>query len=226
MFKSEPVITKLVDEVLSESGEHKIVDLCSGSGGPMESIYVNLKKDHPNLEMELTDLYPNLDTASVINSKEDGISFQTESVNAAEVPESLKGVRTMICSFHHMPPKVARGILENAKYSKQPLVVFELSDNSFPRLLAWTAFPINIIMSFFITPLARPLTWYQLVFTYLIPVIPICYGWDGAVSNLRTYTVDDLDELLEGLEDDTYSWKKEVIKQDNSKFLTLVGMPK
>lgn len=226
MFKTEPVITNLIDEALARSGENKIVDLCSGSGGPMEHVYANLKETHNGLTLSLTDLFPNQQTADRINSSVDGMIYVTNSVNAARVPEDLKGVRTMICSFHHMPPKVARGILENAKSSQQPLVIFELSDNSFPKLLAWTAFPINFLLCFFITPLARPMTWYQLVFTYLIPVVPVFYAWDGAVSNLRTYTLNDLDELLEGLEDATYTWKKEVVKQGNSKFLTLVGMPK
>lgn len=227
MFKTAPVITRLISDVINRSGEYRIVDLCSGSGGPMEEVYEKLKKECPELNLTMTDLFPNQQTVARIGEKNDeDLSFISEPVDASDVPPVLTGIRTMICSFHHMPPKVARGILEDAKNSKQPLVIFELSDNSFPKLLAWTAFPINIIVSFFITPLARPMTWYQLVFTYLIPVIPIFYAWDGAVSNLRTYTVDDLDELLQGLEDETYTWKKEVIKQGNSKFLTLVGMPK
>lgn len=226
MFKSEDVITKMIDDALRASGEKSVVDLCSGSGGPMETIYAKLKENHSDLKMSLTDLYPNKEAADHFNSGVDGMIYVTNPVDAAHVPSDLKGVRSMICCFHHMPPKVARGILEDTKNANQPLVIFELSDNSFPKLLAWTAFPINIIVSFFITPLARPMTWYQLVFTYLIPVIPVFYAWDGAVSNLRTYTVKDLDQLLEGLEDESYSWKKEVIKQGSSKFLTLVGMPK
>lgn len=225
MFKSESVITRLVDEVLKTSGHKQIIDLCSGSGGPMEHVYTQLKTYHADLQLVLTDLYPNLDVAQTINAKPDGINYKTTSINAAEVPIDLKGVRTMICSFHHMPPKVARGILEDARHSKQPLIIFELSDNSFPKLLAWTAFPVNIIFCLLLTPFARPMTWYQLVFTYLIPVIPIFYAWDGAVSNLRTYTTQDLDKLLKGLEGSDYTWKKEVVKQGNNKFLTLVGLP-
>ncbi|CAG5078503.1 hypothetical protein [Parvicella tangerina] len=226
MFKTEPVITNLIDEVLKKSNENRIVDLCSGSGGPMEDVFKNLKQQHPSLILTMTDLYPNQETVASVNEfQEQGLEFVSEPVDAADVPAVLEGVRTMICSFHHMPPKVAREILENAKSAQQPLVIFELSDNSFPKLLAWTAFPVNIILCFFITPFVRPMTWYQLVFTYLIPVIPLFYAWDGAVSNLRTYTEDDLDELLKGLDDTTYTWKKEVIKQGNNKFLTLVGMP-
>ncbi|HQU77718.1 MAG TPA: hypothetical protein PK742_13820, partial [Chitinophagales bacterium] len=51
----------------------------------------------------------------------------------------------------------------------------------------------------------RPLTWQQLVFTYLIPVIPIMYAWDGQASLVRTYTFDDIRELT-GSPSTDYVW--------------------
>lgn len=68
--------------------------------------------------------------------------------------------------------------------------------------------PMNLLMAFFITPLVKPMTWQQLVFTYLVPIIPICFAWDGAVSNARTYTLADMDELLNGLQTSDYVWEK------------------
>ena len=49
------------------------------------------------------------------------------------------------------------------------------------------------------TPLVKPLTWRQIVFTYLIPIIPICYAWDGQASLPRMYTMDDVEVLLPGI---------------------------
>lgn len=79
-------------------------------------------------------------------------------------------------------------------------------------------------MVFFITPFVRPLNWKQILFTYLIPVIPIFFAWDGAVSNARTYTLDDLDILLEGLETEDYKWEKGRIT-GKAKKLYLLGTP-
>lgn len=73
--------------------------------------------------------------------------------------------------------------------------------------------------------MARPFTWQQLLFTYLIPIIPICFAWDGAVSNARTYTLSDMELLLEGLESDDYTWEKGVI-DGKSKKLYLLGLPR
>lgn len=225
LFKSEPVITEMIGKALEHSESNQVVDLCSGSGGPMEMVYHELLKEKTELKITMTDLYPNKEVAKKFNQQQGGLYYSLSSVNAAEVPSELVGVRTMICSFHHMPPQVAKNILKNAKDSLQPICIFELSDNSIPHFLAWTAFPVNILLCFFITPMVRPITWYQLLFTYVIPVIPLFYAWDGAISNLRTYSVSDLDEMLVDLRDETYDWKIEVVKKGNNKFLTLVGMP-
>ena len=57
-----------------------------------------------------------------------------------------------------------------------------------------------------------------------MPVIPLCFAWDGAVSNARTYTLDDLDQLLAGLETEDYTWEKGRIT-DQAKKLYLLGLP-
>jgi|GEM_PF-1281882 len=44
--------------------------------------------------------------------------------------------------------------------------------------------------------------------SFLIPIIPVCFAWDGCVSNARTYTLADLDELLASISTDGYQWNK------------------
>ena len=216
----------LVQKGLESSKQNTIVDLCSGNGGPMPKVVELLQKETseaPNLIM--TDLYPNLAYASEINNSENpNLLYKTESVDASKVPADLKGLRTMVGSLHHMKPETAKGILEDAMKNHQPILTFEISDNSFPKALWWIAIPINMITSLFISPAARPLTLQQILFTYLIPLIPITFAWDGAVSNARTYTLADMDLLLEGLESDDYTWEKGVIA-GKSKKVYLLGTP-
>ena len=130
----------------------------------------------------------------------------------------------MVGSFHHMKPMIARKILESAQKSRQPICIFEISDNSFPIFLWWVALPINFILTLFITPIVRPMTWQQIVFSYIIPIIPLCFAWDGAVSNARTYTLSDMDELLKDLESDDYHWEKGSFEGITKK-LYLLGLP-
>ena len=115
-------------------------------------------------------------------------------------------------------------MIYHVKESKEPICIYEISNNSHPTFLWWMEIPIIFIMALVITPFVRPLTWKQLIFTYLIPIIPLCFAWDGAVSNVRTYTLEDLDILLEGLESENYKWEKGKIKKKANK-IYLLGIP-
>lgn len=228
LMRSHEQLAELVSKALQHSSHKKVIDLCSGSGGPMLKAHNLLKEksQKDSVELLLTDLYPDKQLAEKLahSDSPSGISYLTKPVDAANVDPSQKGVRTMVGSFHHMKPETARSILEDAKENHQPICIFEISDNSAPIFLWWIALPINFIMALFITPLVRPLRWEQIVFTYIIPIIPLCFAWDGAVSNARTYTLNDMDELLRGLEADDYKWEKGEIKGKTTK-LYLLGLP-
>jgi hypothetical protein len=179
-----------------------------------------------SLQLTLTDLYPNQTLAAAINRPVDSaLRYETRPVNAADVAPELRGVRTLICGFHHMRPEVARRILQDAQEKHQPICVYEISDNSFPISLWWVALPMNFLMALFITPFARPVTVKQLFFTYALPIIPFCFAWDGAVSNARTYTLSDMATLLKGLQSEAYTWETGLIP-GKAKKLYLLGLPR
>ncbi|WP_437313214.1 hypothetical protein [Sorangium sp. So ce385] len=224
---SSDELAELIARALRESRSTSIVDLCSGSGGPMLDVLerLNQKPGFEGVTLTLTDLYPNTEAAARINARGGtNVSYRTTPLDATEAGRETAGLRTMISSFHHMRPESARKILETAQRSRQPICIFEISDNSYPAFLWWTALPANFLMCLLMTPLARPVTARQLVFTYLLPIIPLCFAWDGAVSNARTYTLDDLDELLRGLGDEGYRWEKGVIG-GRMKKIYLLGIP-
>ncbi|TYZ10056.1 hypothetical protein FY528_09320 [Hymenobacter lutimineralis] len=227
LLGSSADLQQLLGRALAHSERAAIVDLCSGSGGPMLEAFQALKQEpgRQHLQLTLTDLYPNLELAARINGQKAGIRYETRSIDATRVDAELRGVRTMICSLHHMRPEVARGILQDARDQHQPICVYEISDNSFPISLWWLALLPNFLMVLFITPFARPLTLRQLFFTYIVPVIPLCFAWDGAVSNARTYTLADMAILLEGLQATDYTWKTGRIA-GKAKKLYLLGLPK
>lgn len=227
LLKSSDDLVPLIKRAFKYSNNNTIVDLCSGSGGPMIEVFKDLvgEQRNSNVELILTDLYPNLEMASKVNdSTIKNLSYKTTPVNASNVNTELTGVRTMVGSFHHMKPDIARQILINAKENKVPICIYEISDNSYPTFLWWITIPIIFFMALVITPFVRPLTWKQLIFTYLIPIIPLSFAWDGAVSNVRTYTLEDLDILLEGLESEDYKWEKGRITKRANK-LYLLGIP-
>ena len=222
-LKSSDDLIPILKKALTYSDSNTIIDLCSGSGGPMIEVFRGLGED--DIKLILTDLYPNLEMASKINnSAVKNLSYKTSPVNASNVDVELMGVRTMVGCFHHMKPDTARQILENAKKNKVPICIYEISDNSFPTFLWWATIPVIFLMALMITPFVRPLAWKQLLFTYIIPIVPLVFAWDGAVSNVRTYTLEDMNILLQGLESQDYKWEKGKISQKANK-LYLLGLP-
>ncbi len=222
-------LRELTEKGLSHAEVPVILDLCSGSGGPMIDVVNSLKSTgaFPELKLILSDLYPNRKAAERIEGQRDnGINYLTTPMDATNVPAEIIGLRTMVSSLHHMKPGVAKDILKNASESMQPILVFEISDNSTPVVLWWLAIPFAFLATLFITPMVRPMTWQQLVFTYLIPILPLFIAWDGAVSNVRTYTLEDMDILTKELKSEGYYWEKGKIKGKGGDKLYLIGMPK
>lgn len=220
-------LAALLSRALVHTDSKHVFDMCSGGGGPLPEVLHALRRreELADVGLSLSDLYPNATAAAAINTAGDERTrYLTTPVNAAAPGDVASGVRTMICSLHHMPPDVARSILASAQADRAPFCAFEISDNSFPRPLWWIALVPNFIMVFFVTPLVRPMTCQQLVFTYLIPILPLLIAWDGAVSNARTYTVDDIDELLGGPQSDTYTWERGTVGGKVKK-LYLLGLP-
>lgn len=227
LINSHDDLKWLVSQVLPRSENRRIVDLCSGSGGPLITVHQQIQEEQQteDLALLLTDIYPDETLAANLNnSNKTNISYHNSPIDATNVDQSLKGVRTLVGGFHHMRPEKAKTILADAQAKAQPICIYEISDNSLPTCLWWLSIPTIFIMTFFITPLARPFTWQQAVLTYLIPIIPICFAWDGAVSNARTYTMNDMQELLAQLEEGRYHWEMGRIT-GKAKKLYLLGYP-
>ena len=171
LLGSSQQIAEILSKFLAHIPERHMLDLCSGSGGPMPEVRSILQQDHGihNLSLTLSDLYPNLTMAVRINQQSDqGLSYQVQPINVVNLGADPAGIRTMICSFHHMDPTAAKTILNNAQAANQPIFIYEISDNSYPKWLWWISFPVNILSVLLITPMVRPFSWQQLLFTYLM----------------------------------------------------------
>lgn len=227
LLATGPEVAGLAARALRHVGRLRITDLGSGHGGPWPEALAALRQE-PGLEeaqLTLSDLYPDPVVAAAFNEGGQGIRYLTHSVDAASPGAVEPGLRSLVCSFHHMPPEVARAILESAASARDPLLVYEISDNSSPRALWWTALPIGFLLVLFVTLRVRPLTWRQVVFTYLIPILPALIAWDGAVSNARTYAREDLEALIAEVPVSAYRWEIGALGQGPAKRLYLLGLP-
>ena len=77
------------------------------------------------------------------------------------------------------------------------------------------------------TPLIRPLRWSRLLWTYLIPLVPVITLFEGLVSCLRTYSVQELHELTARLGTNDYVWSIGTVKSKTTPIPVtyLIGVP-
>ncbi len=59
----------------------------------------------------------------------------------------------------------------------------------------------------FLTPRIRPFHWSRLIWTYVIPVVLFVLWFDGWISCLRSYSHEELSELVRGLPGESYQWE-------------------
>lgn len=217
-------IHPLIIKGLKSSGSNQIIDLGSGGGGPILSLNEKLNKRYPKLTILLTDYFPNLAAFRLMSKKASNINYKEESVDARNVPDDLKGLRTIFLLFHHFKPKDARKILQNAVDSGSPIAVFEAQERSIPSVIAMLLSPISVLLT---TPFIGPFKLGRIVFTYLIPVVPLIVMWDGVVSSLRTYSVKEMKNLVSELENsESYEWEIGRKKSGPGVILFLLGVPK
>ncbi|MEM9929386.1 MAG: hypothetical protein AAF840_06190 [Bacteroidota bacterium] len=225
VFKTSEVLVQLLSECQEKVPFSQIVDLGSGSGGPMIDVVNTLNSQRPTeeqLQLTLTDLHPDPVTIAKVRALGNPqIKYAEASVNAVAMDQVPTGLKTMIASFHHMPPPVAQQILQEAEHNRQPILIYEFAENNVP-VVVWTLLlPISLLMLVFMSLLltfrVRPLTFSQIIFTYLIPIIPLIYAWDGQASIMRTYTFDDLRGLIGEQKNENYTWEIASAKRPNGK---------
>lgn len=221
MHLFEPAVP-ILECGLQATGGTTIVDLASGGGGGWRKVAGDLAPRVPGLQIVLTDLYPNRTALERLMAAAPTVfRLESQPVDARAVPPELTGLRTQFLSLHHFRPEQARRILQNAVDSGAPIAIFELQQRGIVDALKFALSPINVLLT---TPLIRPFRWGRLFWTYLIPIVPLAVMWDGVVSVLRTYTPDELREMVAGLDGgETYEWEIGVAKGGKAPMPYLLG---
>jgi len=200
-----PIVGRLSGTV-DAAGADRIVDLCSGAGGPWPWLYRAVEQGRDgNFQIVLTDMYPNLTAFARVRKDSGGtIDFYPEPVDASRLPDDLNGFRTVFTSFHHFTPGEASGILRDAVEQKQGIGVFELPRRNLVTILWVFLVPLGALLT---APFTRPFRLSRLFWTYIIPVIPFMLWFDGVLSCLRAYTPAELVEFSSHLGAKDYAWE-------------------
>jgi len=233
LMKAYEPIAPLLQNVIDSSANgtnapQSIVDMCSGGGGPWLDLSRKLRcrsaSDSEGLRIWLTDKFPNLEAFQSISASSDqNITYYPDSVDAMNVPRALKGMRTMFTSFHHFSPEDARAILQNAVDAGESVGIFEITRRA---PMAIGVIFVGVLLLFLHTPRIRPFRWSRLLWTYLIPIIPLVLLFDGIVSCLRTYRPQELRQIVERLSSCQYNWEVGERPGRRAPVTYLIGYPK
>ncbi len=220
-------VAGLLEPIAAMNESFKIIDLCSGAGSPAITVMNASKPEIAyRIEIVLTDKYPNMAAFKSISDNTDGrIKYIAEPVDALNLPESLLGFRTFFSAFHHFDEASAASILANAVDKRQGIGIFEYTDRYMIKFLIpfGLALQLWLLLKF---SLLKPFRWQRLFWTFLVPVLPVMVFWDCFVSCMRSYSINELEELIMPFRGCGYSWKTGRIASSMPFYVTyLTGYP-
>jgi hypothetical protein len=128
----------------------------------------------------------------------------------------------MFTSFHHFSPEEARAVLQNAVDAGEGIGIFEITRRALSTIALTVAWDL---MLFVCTSWIRPFRWSRLLWTYLVPIIPLVLLFDGVVSCLRTYRPSELQEMVGKLTGSKYRWDIGELAAGGVPVTYLIGCP-
>jgi hypothetical protein len=186
---------------VTDCGAERIVDLCSGGGGPwLSPSWRDALRRHAPLTVLLTDKFPSEELSARLRG-DVSIKSVDDSVDATDVPETLRGFRTIFSSFHHFSDSAATQVLANAVSCGDGFAMAEVTSRTLRGFATMFLMPL---FTWLLAPFVRPFRWSKLFLTYLVPAIPFVVWWDGIMSCFRTRTPQELLVLADQFPE--YEW--------------------
>jgi hypothetical protein len=222
-------LVPLIKKAMQHAHTTEIVDLCSGGTGPWANLQPRLAQAGFPVSILLTDKYPHPESIHRWAAPTDSpIKYLAEPVDALKVPSHLNGMRTLFEGLHHFKPQEAQAILQDAADQKVAIGVFEVSLKPPLEPLILLLSPLMTLLGYlFVTPFIKPHTFTRLMWTYLIPIVPITTSWDGIVSFLRVYSPQEMNELTSQISCQNYVWETGQVSSGTPLFIFtyLLGYP-
>jgi len=226
LFQLYSPVPRALKDTLDITGEEEITDLCSGGGGELINIVKELDKiTDKKYKITLTDKFPNLHTFEYIRkSSGKRFSFNKNPIDALTASNNMRGLKTIFSAFHHFDFETGKKVLQNAVDNKSSIAIFDAAERKW--LYIFSVLFSTIFFMFLCTPFFRPFKLSRIIFTYLIPMIPVFGLFDGIISMLRIYNPEELMQMAKETNSNHYIWKSGLLKNKIGTNVTyLIGYP-
>ncbi len=197
----DPLVVDALAGLLERNRHSQIVDCCAGTGGVWRQLLPAVRCQHADVKVTLTDLFPP-DESQVPDLP--GLHVDPSPRDALTLSAAVPGVRTWLRCFHHLSPAQRQQALASAVTARQPVLVVEST------LPTWWNLLLNLVL-LLVVPLravkqVRRHPW-RMLFSTLLPVIPLLMTWDALVSVFKTDCVASLHDLVTRLDAVGYRWR-------------------
>jgi hypothetical protein len=166
----------------------------------------------PPLPFLLCDLHPHIDHWMKHSAQSDNLSFIPQKVDATDPPIAVTSLsstnnqssdgefasdtrvfRLYCLSFHHFDDELAKKVLKSTMETADGFAIIELQDRKLGSLCLIFGHIAYIFASTIFYFWRDPI---QLLFTYIVPVLPAVVTFDGLISCLRVRTFKEVMGLL------------------------------
>ncbi|MEM6720304.1 MAG: hypothetical protein AAF611_13345 [Bacteroidota bacterium] len=136
-----------------------------------------------------------------------------DSIRISEFHTNKNGLYLFINSFHQLHASKAKEVLQKIADSGNPVVIVEGNNDSLWQIVGMTVFvPLTVLLTAFFV---KPFRMVRILFTYIIPILPIIIVIDGCIALLKLYNPSDLLTLTSSVTTKNYDWKAG--KNDNGR---------
>ena len=177
-----------------------LMEYGSGSGEPLRLIVSCMEREaYAKTRFLLSDIRPNPEWHEKINRNEDQpIRYVPEPVDALTDNGEYSCPRIFINSFHHFDADQAKQIVRNCCDQKQDVLVLEYVRNTLLSFVSMIVGPLTIMLT--MPFVARRRDWpTMMLFTYVVPLFPLMFFWDGLVSCRRSYSLRQIQDMVEDM---------------------------
>ena len=189
-------VAPLMEELLSTSQTSRVLDLCSGSGGPALQLLEKLNTQTP-VDLLLSDLAPPEDLLLSPPT-----SYYPQALDVRELTQHLSTnellqdrIWSCFNALHHQTQPTLTEIFHAAAQHSCGFIGVEVTQRSLWLMLRM--FPLTLLV-WLTVPFIKPFRFSRVFWSYLLPLGIFVFFWDGVVSHLRSYRPEELLALAKG----------------------------
>lgn len=185
---------------LELAGTSQVLDLCAGAGGPAAVLSEAMARRGHDVHFLMCDLYPAVaEWGALCAAHPERLAFVPTPVDATNIEPSLGAgrVRVIVNALHHFPLPLAREVLRGVCRDAPGVFIAEGLVRNPLSFYAMAPFGLAALLA---TPaLTKDHRLQKALLAWGSPVALAASAWDGTISALRTYSADELREMVADL---------------------------